>query len=431
MAVYRELADKLIVLFLCSMIFALPFSKSAIEICFSLALLLWAINKILSYIARAPSTRSLTAVNTNFNFPVYLFIASGIISTLVSYSIALSLKGLFFKLLEGAMLYFIIADAINTRKKINMILLFMVLSMALISVDGIFQFVTAKDFIRQHSFYGERWFRMQASFGNPNSLGGWLTVMFPLALCLCAIRDDIWSKIFVKNMMRALTCLLAFCLVMTYSRGAWMGAVLAIFFIGIFKKNKSLIIIVPILILLPFIIPPYIKRHILSLLQLTVSFSIKGRIESITSFVEPIRVNLWREAMAIIKDFPFFGCGLNTYSVVAPAYKISVEGGIYPHNSYLQMAAEMGLVGLTAFVCMVLTLFLFSLDNLTKMKNGFYDNVLIGLLAGLFAFLIHSFFDVNFYMLQLSTMMWFIMGLIVAVQRVALKERHQLEEYSD
>ena len=49
------------------------------------------------------------------------------------------------------------------------------------------------------------------------------------------------------------------------------------------------------------------------------------------------------------------------------------------------------------------------------------------LIAGLFGFLVHSVFDVNFYALQLATLMWFIMGLIIAVQRIALKEESKPE----
>ena len=60
--------------------------------------------------------------------------------------------------------------------------------------------------------------------------------------------------------------------------------------------------------------------------------------------------------------------------------------------------------------------------NLRKIKSVFYKNILLSLLAGLFGFLVHSFFDVHFYALQLATLMWFIMGLIIAVQRIALKE---------
>ena len=133
------------------------------------------------------------------------------------------------------------------------------------------------------------------------------------------------------------------------------------------------------------------------------------------------RAEVWGEAISIIKDFPLFGTGLNTYAVVGPHYKSFERGGYYPHNSYLHMAADSGLLGLGAFLWIIFTLFKTSLTNLKKIDDKFYNALLAGLLAGLFAFLIHSFVDTNIYTLQLGNLMWFIMGLIVAVQRIALK----------
>ena len=84
------------------------------------------------------------------------------------------------------------------------------------------------------------------------------------------------------------------------------------------------------------------------------------------------------------------------------------------------MAAETGLLGLGAFLWIIATLFKTSLANLKKINDKFYGAILIGLLAGLFAFLCHSFVDVDLYSLPLRYLMWFVIGLIFAVQRIAL-----------
>jgi O-antigen ligase len=44
------------------------------------------------------------------------------------------------------------------------------------------------------------------------------------------------------------------------------------------------------------------------------------------------RINLWKGALMIIKDFPIFGTGLNTYTIVAPKYALTAETGIYAYN---------------------------------------------------------------------------------------------------
>lgn len=405
MVAIREWLDRLIVLSLCSLIFTLPFSKSAIEVCFIIVFVLWALRKVLFYERNVSEISLFKKIFASPNLPIYLFVLSGLISTCFSVSIVLSLKGFFFKLLEGVFLFFITADAINNRKKLNLLLIIWLLSIWLIGIDGIFQFMTKQDFIRHYIIYGSR---IQASFSSPNGLGGWLVVALPLILSLGFMGKDFWHKGFIKVTMWILIFLLVFCLVMTYSRGAWIGAVFALVFFGYVRKSKLLVIAIPVLITLPIIMHSPIKK----------------RLVTIMSFTEPVRNSLWREAMTIISNFPVFGCGLNTYSVVAPHYKgEGVLAGSYPHNSYLQMAAETGIFGLAVFLWLIFWLFTTSMRNIKEIEDTFYRNILTGLLAGLFGFLVHSFFDVNFYALQLANLMWFIMGLIIAVQKIALKEK--------
>jgi hypothetical protein len=128
------------------------------------------------------------------------------------------------------------------------------------------------------------------------------------------------------------------------------------------------------------------------------------------------RLDYWKEALGVLYDYPVFGSGLNTYSQVAPHYKITWGG--YPHNSYLQTAAELGLVGLFALLWMLGSLFKNSFRRINNMPEGFPRSVLIGTLAGYFAYLVHSFFDTTFYSVQLSTFFWLMMALAVAVGRV-------------
>ena len=135
------------------------------------------------------------------------------------------------------------------------------------------------------------------------------------------------------------------------------------------------------------------------------------------------RIKLWQEALSIIKDFPMLGSGPNTYTAIIQVYKKPLPyTGYYPHNCYLHMAAEMGILGLGAFIWVVVTLFKVTLANLKMINSGLYGALLLGLLAGLFGFLGHSFIDTDFYTLQLGNLMWFVMGLIIAVQKIALGE---------
>jgi len=418
--------DKIMEFSLYGFILTLPFSKTMLELFFIFALASWALKRIISYSHQPPFNgyqliplkekiqalvKMFKPVNTELNGPISIFIFIGFLSTITSVSFYLSLEGFFFKLFEWIMLYFIVTEALNSKEKLYKILGILFFSMVIIGIDGIFQAATGVDFIRRHPMSGVR---LKASFSSPNSFAGWLVMMIPLALSFAYFwKDNLfklssrhnWLKKAIRPGLWAITGILTFCLAFTYSRGAWIGVILAVLFIGRLRSRKLLIMTVIAILILPLFMTGYLKERTIAIIKF-----------SETAGVRPL---IWEEAVNIVKDFPFLGCGLNTYAIVGPHYKVPGGTGYYPHNSYLHMAAESGLLGLASFLWIIAALFKTSLANLKRIGNGFYSIFLTGLLAGLFGFLAHSFVDTNIYTLQLGNLMWFIMGLMAAVQRTA------------
>ena len=404
---------------LCVMIFTLPFSKSMVEICFIVAFISWILNRALSYKSHTSSINLFRPISTKLNLPICFFAFTGLLSTLMSVSLSLSIKGFFFKLLEWLILYFIIVEVVNDAKKLNRVLIVIFFSMAVISLNAIYQIIAGVDFIRHYPILASK---VQSSFGNPNGFAGWLTIMIPLALSLSCFKNTVFFSLsrkyfcIEKFIAWVLVSVLIFCLVLTHSKGAWTAFFLSTIFLAIFNKSSRL----PIIIVLT-----------LSVLTVFFLFYINGYINYSIKLSGVIRTALWVEALSIIKDFPLFGCGLNTYSIVAPNYKIIELGGIYPHNSYLQMASETGLLGLGAFIWIIIALYKISLENLKKINSRFYGIILIGMLAGLAGLLMHSFVDTDMYSLQLGNLMWIFLGLIVATQKIALEDKIiSMEPYS-
>jgi O-antigen ligase len=214
-----------------------------------------------------------------------------------------------------------------------------------------------------------------------------------------------------KITIAILFILLLVCLAMTYSRASWLGFILSFALIIYYlysllnKRVKILFIFTVIFSIITFLaIPQTVKNKIWNILP-------KNTIERIASITQIensglFRLNLWKESLEIIEDFPLFGVGLNTYSKIGPKYS-KAGGGYYPHNSYLQMAAEIGILGLFSFLWILINLFRIGIRTL---KNN-NDKIILGFLAALLAFLTQSFFDVNLYALQLATLFWFVLGL--------------------
>ena len=382
--------DKIIFIALCLLIFIIPFSKAGIEISATVAIVAWILKKILA--------RDLKLPQSDLNKPIILFTFVATLSVLHSFYIELSIRGLF-KVLEYIGLYFVVIDTITTKRRFKCMLGFLITTLALVSIDGLIQYATGYDLVRNFSLQASK--RVTASFGHPNDFAGYLIIIIPLLICLVIFSCPI--KKWLKGLLGALLLIAMMCLALTYSRAAWLSFLLSCIFMAIIGKKKILWIFLAALVIMPFIIAPN---------------TVKDRA---MSFIKSDKVSMWRTytwkgTARIIRKQPVFGNGINTYHRLYSQHR--VDDGIgysgYAHNCFLQMLVEIGLLGAVSFIWILLTLFNKSLLYLKTHRDKLFDVAcIVGLLSGLLAFLIHSFFDTNLYSLRLVTIFWFLIGLAV------------------
>jgi O-antigen ligase len=65
------------------------------------------------------------------------------------------------------------------------------------------------------------------------------------------------------------------------------------------------------------------------------------------------RVQLFGLAVSLFERQPLLGVGPAGFEVLSPRYLSPIEADVYPHNAFLQFAAEYGLVGLALFVALL------------------------------------------------------------------------------
>jgi len=82
----------------------------------------------------------------------------------------------------------------------------------------------------------------------------------------------------------------------------------------------------------------------------------------------------------------------------------------------LQIAADIGILGLLSFLAIIFQVFRYSFKYIKNCKNVFYQSLSIGLCGGLFAYLIHSFFDTNLHSLPLVALFWVNMAVLMSLQ---------------
>ena len=419
---FIQYADRGIQACLCFMMICLPFTKAGLESFVWFAMFLWILKHFFGY---RKDGRGALVTTTPLNRALLVFLAANIIATVLSVHFGLSAKALFGKLLKFLAIFFIVLETVNTGKRLRLLLMGMLVTAAVIGADAMVQCVTGVDLIR-----GIESARLTASFFNPNDFAGWLTIVIPLFSGVLLLQK---SEIFtwkISSVFVAVLMLLWACLLLTYSRGAWLGLMAGfVLWAGYgfncmsLRMKTATFFTVVILFTAFFVFSQGIWAAIDNTGRFQARFgeTLDARIRSIpdgASLSTIARVKLWKEAFCIWKTSPLTGTGLNTYARVSPKDKQFAESGWYPHNCYLQMAAETGLIGLLAFLWVVFEFFRAGIMHIRK----YQDFLVVGLLCGIFAFLVHCLVDSNLYQLQLAVLFWFMLGLTMAVMRIEAAE---------
>ena len=130
------------------------------------------------------------------------------------------------------------------------------------------------------------------------------------------------------------------------------------------------------------------------------------------------RIQVWKDTVTMIKERPVLGHGVNTYMRILEEYNRDAKfNPTYAHNSLLQLAAEIGILGLFYFLYILKNLFQYAIETLTGIRNKEEEVLLLGLglFSGVLGFLVHSLFDTNLYSLQLVIYFWYMAGILVAL----------------
>lgn len=383
------------------LIFALPFSKSIVEITIVTALISLIFKK-------AIDRKSVVFDYRNINIALLIYLAFSLISLFNSQYIDISLRALFSKALKFAVLFFIVKEIINTRTKLNNFMIMALVSCFVILVDGFIQhFITYSDLLHNYpSFDYRSWAPSNtsfptASFPFPNDLASWIIVfIFPVGAFAFWGRSD-WRMSAISVL--ALVGLL-YLLLLTKARGAFAGFLVAFGVLSVIKMKRLGIILMAVFIMSPFLINRELLPHILSM----------GSMKD--------RSVMWQNGMKIFEKHPIIGNGINTFFVEyreARSDEDKGKRGSYAHNCYLQMACDTGILGLLSFLVFVAMLISRGFSALKKIKDPLLYSLILGINLGLIAFLTHSAVDTNLYSLPLAALFWLSAGLLLAVIKIA------------
>lgn len=356
-------------------------------------------------------TRHFFYFRTLFVYLALFYFACNLLSLTQSDYLQASWRGIF-KVLKNILICFSAIYVLDSEEKLKKVFEWLLIVATVIALDALIQGMSGVELIRgRHMtpYWGEikRW---TGPFSHANDFSAYLSVMTLLFLGI--LRDG--ARLFgSKKYVFFLTgfVISALCLAGTYSRGAWLSVAISAILLTLFQKNKWLAGLISIVVIAGiFVAPASIKIRVSSLWDTKNGTIIE-------------REELWSESLRMIRKNPWLGMGVNTYAKNEPNFKSKTKytDNQYAHNGYLQMAAEIGLIGLSSFLAMMVYFFASALPVFLRSKSLFLKTAGLALCFGTFSFLIHSATDTDLQSLLLVNTLWLVTGAVWAAKRCSEK----------
>lgn len=380
-------------------LFALAFLIPIIKTKFILAIVLLT---IFSFVLKLLLTNDFSI---SFNL-IDLFII--FFGTLIFYSVFISYIPMdSFKMAAVYLLfiafYFVAKNAINNKDNLFTIVSLMILSSAAVALIGILQkyFGLAIDtqmWIDEQMFENNT-IRVYSTLDNPNVLGEYLLFMIPITF---------GSIYYFKNKLCkfvsfAILCLLCACMLLTLSRGAWLGLIAAIIIFVVLRDKKFLWLGLVLFLFLPMLIPQsFIERFM----------SIGNMADTSTSY----RVGIWIGSLRMIKDFWPIGIGLGTqvFILIFQKYALSASYALHSHNFYLQILIDLGIAGALTMLMIIYLFYKNLFLNNKFLRDDFVKTFKISLCAGFSGYLIQGLADNIWYNYRIVLLFWFMIAISTA-----------------
>jgi len=220
-----------------------------------------------------------------------------------------------------------------------------------------------------------------------------------------------------------------FAIALTFSRGAWLSlGAMGVFYLWLHRKSIDLKVTTGLIMIM------VLGVGIVAALGVDQLFVL--RMEHLTDLdflTNYDRIDRWMAALAIFADHPVLGVGWNRYAdeysryvYYLDAYSIKIRMGA--HNLYLEMMAESGGVGITAFLVMLGVYAGESLKLLGRCKDRFLEAALAGFLGAMITFLVHAFVNNLGPSDKISLSFWFLIGVTPMIGKMLMDKERKMEE---
>jgi len=332
------------------------------------------------------------------------------------------------RLVGGAILFFAAMYRCSSRERLNSLLLLLLGGGVLASVSGLLSYSTSASNVAT------------AAFGNSQLLASFLVLLLPVAVVFAQQGAMNARRIF------ALTAavMVIGTLFLTQNRSAWIGAAVGLVVVALLavktvgfrevRTQKHL----------------FVAPALAALVAIGAFFALSNTGEVVGARAQTLtaaqadgsfqwRMGMWDTARKMIADKPLTGRGIGSFPMVAGYYSnhqapsvhqvktVGADLASVPHNEYLQIAAELGLVGLGLYLAVLAGFFVRGFKALSRIGSDTRKWMLIACMGAIAAQCVDALGNPGWRFADVSPLFWLILGTGMAATRTH-RERQEVGE---
>jgi putative inorganic carbon (HCO3(-)) transporter len=335
-----------------------------------------------------------------------------------------------FTLLSYVAVVIIFSNIVKREQEFHVMLKLLLFSTFLISLYAIIQYAGFNP--TEHFILEARQteHRVGSTIGNPNFLGKFLVLVLPLYIAYFVYSDSN-----IKKFYFATGFVLSFlALIFTFTRGSWIGFFCSMILLFIIipegklvsDKAKKIFAVSVILFCTIFCAGLYFaedngkdRSSFFPMMKYKIrsSFDVEKGMGSAT------RLFLWKNAVGLILEKPFFGYGPDTHVMVLR--KVNLEywrkfnNYVYidrAHNNYLDIAIGRGLVGLGTYLSVIAVFMVWLWKTMKRERERSRKILFCSIFAAFFGYLINDLFI--FSVVSVSPTFWSLMGVTLMIKNI-------------
>lgn|GEM_PF-6887132 len=347
---------------------------------------------------------------------VLLFLLVSVISVLANGNDLLNQQGL--KLLSALIVFYFVtkslisANGSGASESVSRFVLWSALCVAFIEAGiGILQNYSIE--LVRHLGY----FKVIGTFYNPNQYAAFISPFVPIGLALYLSE----KKLFLKRSALFMVSTIVFILPVTLTRSSWLGAIVGTGLFALLRQRKRLIdyfVLRKLRLLLA-----YVSLVVLLVVMVFVLYRLKP------SSAEA-RLLIWRVTKEMITDKPALGIGYGNYGARYMDYQARffekpenvrsysmVAGNVkYADNDFVQIFAELGIVGSMIFLVLLGVVYIMSYRRLRFGElSERAEHYLIGAMGSMGAFVVVSFFGFPLHITPTALIFFLMLAVITAL----------------